>query len=506
MAIPALGYDYEADALADGVLHYWPMFDLFTPNRCVDILQSEELSVYNDTADNTLVKAMLGYARNLTANGTGTLHSVLVHEANATATEELYDWTVAFWFNPTTLVTANQPSLMDTTSTNGFHVWFDFPGSVDTILVDWTAAGIGQMSLAVTPALATDHLVVLTSNSTTGTVEAYIDNTLIGTDSANYQTLALYASKWYFGDKSGLSTSTTYLDGYIDELMVFDYAIDATDRATLYNTGSGLVNGLVKFANDHRIIFTEGLGMGDIGKLNIAASAADILGQNVANEGLLAATGAALDILDMDDVGAAIMAALASVDEELGHNDAFVESIRRYFEVEEGLSFITSFNVSGETYVGVVMNTETSSVSEYHEVPYNSMARTDVDTYMAAGPDGIYEMAGSLDDTANIDAYITTKLFNFGNSQFKRVERAYLGYRNDGPMVLKVITRNSLGERVEDWYEQDSTSDSIRVDRVKIGKGLKSHYWQFTLSNKTGADFDLDSIEFKPIVLSRRVV
>jgi hypothetical protein len=40
---------------------------------------------------------------------------------------------------------------------------------------------------------------------------------------------------------------------------------------------------------------------------------------------------------------------------------------------------------------------------------------------------------------------------------------------------------------------------------VKIGKGLRSRYWQFELVNIDGADFDLDTIEFHPVLLTRRV-
>jgi hypothetical protein len=41
--------------------------------------------------------------------------------------------------------------------------------------------------------------------------------------------------------------------------------------------------------------------------------------------------------------------------------------------------------------------------------------------------------------------------------------------------------------------------------RVDIGRGLRSNYWNFELMNREGADFEIDTIKFMPIVLERRI-
>ena len=502
MTIPAAGYDYEANALADGVLHYWPMYDIGQNALCVDIIGGENISVYNDASNLTLVQDMFGYCRDLTINGIGSNHNTIVHAADTANSTSYQDWTVAIWFDPDLLATARISTILDMTAGDGFVAYFDYPGSVVNFYVDFTGLAATQ-NLVVNPAVSTNHLIVISSDTATG-VKVYLDNVLVGTDT-DPQTLAPYDKRWYVGDSSSSTASTEYFDGRVDEIAIFDHELDVTDRATLWNTGSGMVNDLIKYANKPRVIHYETIGVEDIGKFNFAVVAADILGSNVVNSGALKAIAEASDTPDLGETVVALMRALPVANETTGLQDVYIGNIRTGRTISEDFGFITSFSVDGEVYDGVVMNTQNSAVTEYDSVPYNSIAKINTGVYAAAAGDGLYYMEGDLDEADNIDAYITTKLTNFGESKYKRVERAYVAMSNSGPMVLKVITRNSLGNLVEDWYELENTSDTMRTDRIKLGKGLKSHYWQFTLSNKNGADFDLSELNFQQIKLSRRV-
>lgn len=503
MAIPVAGYDYEADAIADGVLHYWPMYDLYTVGQCVDTIGGENINVYNDAGNNTLVQSMFGYCRDLTINGLGSNHSVIVHAADTTNATTLFDWTVSLWFSPDVLNIARVSTLINMAAAGaGFHAYFDYPISVVTLNIIFSQTA-PTITYAVSPTVGNNHLLTISSSSTTG-VKVYIDNVLAGSNAAT-QDLAIYDKRWYLGDSSSATGSNEYFDGRLDEVAIFDHELDATDRATLWNAGAGIVDNLIKFANKPRIIHYETAGLNDIVERSFSVIAADILGGNVVNNGALRAIAVATDTPDVGDSVVAIMRALPLVGETSGLDGVYTENLRMGLDADEQFGFITSFSVSGETYDGVVMNTQNNAVTEYDQVPYNSIAKIDTGVYAVADGNGIYYMEGDLDDTANIDAYITTKLMNFGESKFKRVERAYVAMSNNGPMVLKVITRNALGTLTEDWYELSNTSDTMRVDRIKIGKGLKSHYWQFTLANSAGADFDLSELNFKQIKLSRRV-
>ncbi len=161
--------------------------------------------------------------------------------------------------------------------------------------------------------------------------------------------------------------------------------------------------------------------------------------------------------------------------------------------------------LNGETYTGWVLDSSALAPTEYQGFDFNSMTTFNGVNY-AAKSDGIYKLEGSTDDGAAIAAAITLGQDDFGTSYEKKVERAYLGLRNDGSMVLKVILLDpATQQKTEYWYELTSVSATIRKERIKLPKGLKAHYWQFELINVQGADFELDTLEVYPLILTRRV-
>lgn len=503
MTLPVAGYDYEGDAIADGVVAYYPMFDKYTTSVIADLIGGRDLSVINDPDDTTRELGSLGYQRNMTANGQDLLHAMLFREATVDDLESYDDWTVAIWFNPTSLTTGNTPHILDLTANTGFKAFFSYPASVDTFNVTFTQAATNITS-TVMPTLGNDHLLIVTHDSATTTIEVFLDNVSLGTDSsAASNPLAPWLSNMYFGDSSNLASSTTYLDGKEDEIIIYNRAMDATDRTNLWNLGAGI--DLIQYANQDRAIVFDILGLTGTAAFNFEAIATDILGCGDAVIGALTQFAQALDSLAVGEVILWHARANPTATDDLAVTDAVALNVRAGATTEDTISFIGGMTVDGEIYVGVVMNTENKAITEYMNFNFNSMARAGVDRYLAAKADGIYKLGGDTDDTAEISAHITTKMFDFGADTFKRMDRAYLGVRNDGELVLKVVTRNTDGEKHENWYELEETSPTLRTQRVKIGKGLKSHFWQFTLINKQGSDFELDSIEFKPIILSRRI-
>ena len=67
-------------------------------------------------------------------------------------------------------------------------------------------------------------------------------------------------------------------------------------------------------------------------------------------------------------------------------------------------------------------------------------------------------------------------------------------------MVLRVVAG---GEQYD--YAVRNPSTDMAEQRIDIGKGLKSNYWQFELINPGGANFSLDTIKFMPVILERRI-
>ena len=168
--------------------------------------------------------------------------------------------------------------------------------------------------------------------------------------------------------------------------------------------------------------------------------------------------------------------------------------------VNEGITFSAALILDNETYLAWVMNTETYGVTNYENFRFNSMCGFN-GAYYATDGTKIYRLDGQTDDGTAIDAEISLGASDFGSAFLKRMERAYLGLRADGQMVLKVVT----DEKVEDWYTLESVPSALGESHVKIGKGLKARYWRLALRNKGGSDFTLDSLRLLPLKLSRRV-
>lgn len=115
-------------------------------------------------------------------------------------------------------------------------------------------------------------------------------------------------------------------------------------------------------------------------------------------------------------------------------------------------------------------------------------------------PDGLYVLEGDTDNGTQIDSFISLGDRNFNTAKQKRVPHAYIGASTDGRMVLKVIVN-----RQEYLYAVKNPSTDMAEQRVDIGRGLRSNYWNFELMNREGADFEIDTIKFMPIVLERRI-
>lgn len=169
--------------------------------------------------------------------------------------------------------------------------------------------------------------------------------------------------------------------------------------------------------------------------------------------------------------------------------------------ITEGISFQFSFNTGDATYTGWVMNTSSFAVSEYDNYPFNSFAKIQ-GKYYGANDNGLYLLEGEDDAGIPIQARVKLGETNFGRSTKKRLDSVYLGFRADGGMLLKTVTEGNI----ERWYKVTGDTDKLHRKRVHpLAKGVKAVWWEFTLENIDGADFEVSEIEFVPIMLSRSV-
>lgn len=167
--------------------------------------------------------------------------------------------------------------------------------------------------------------------------------------------------------------------------------------------------------------------------------------------------------------------------------------------ISENIAFSVLFNIDNDLYTGWAMNTKYFAVSKYSNYPFNSFAKIG-GKYYGANENGLYLLEGDTDAGANIEAYASMGLTNFGEPRTKRMRAAYVGVRSDGRTLLKVKTDNNETK----YYEIGESKNGLSSKKVPMQRNMVSTYWHFTLENVNGSDFELDSFEFIPVVLNRR--
>lgn len=181
-----------------------------------------------------------------------------------------------------------------------------------------------------------------------------------------------------------------------------------------------------------------------------------------------------------------------------------VTTLRAIDELADGAVLYCALRLGGVDYQGWVLNTQLRAVTEYRNVPFDSFAILGGRTY-AAGDGGIFEMTGDTDNGQQIEAWFRPFLTNFGTQKMKRVTDVWLGTSSTG-LFVKVHTKNPrTGEMEEDIYPVEHFhGDGADKGRVRVGRGLTSNWWTLTVSNVAGAAFEVDTIEWHPLVLDRR--
>lgn len=163
----------------------------------------------------------------------------------------------------------------------------------------------------------------------------------------------------------------------------------------------------------------------------------------------------------------------------------------------EGVQLSAAYVAPNGSITTWAMNTRTTAVSEYRNYPFNSFAKSGR-RYLGAAADGLYELDGDTDNGADIIATIRAGLAQMSGSHLGGIKAAYLAARGVGGWVLRIITGHG------EVYNYGVTNQSMRSTKVHIGKGLRARYFAFELVS-SGQDFDLESLEFIPIVNDRRV-
>ena len=189
----------------------------------------------------------------------------------------------------------------------------------------------------------------------------------------------------------------------------------------------------------------------------------------------------------------------------IGRSEAFTFDVESWAladnlaDARDVFWFDVPMEVPAEDVDAWAVNLDGFGSTTYSGFPFNSFANIG-GRYFGAAMTGIHELEGDDDAGAPIQASIDFGVVSFGSTLKKTVAEAYLGMSGTGHLFLKIVADGQ-----EFIYRTRSYSEHMRAQRVTLGKGLRPNYAGLQLFNDDGADFALDSVEFVPVTLSRRI-
>ena len=157
-----------------------------------------------------------------------------------------------------------------------------------------------------------------------------------------------------------------------------------------------------------------------------------------------------------------------------------------------------AYNVEG-TFDILVLNTKTNALTKYSNFGFNSFCKFK-STYLGTKGASIYKLEGSLDDTSEIDAHITTPSIDISDNIMRALIDMIIVGRSSGK-IISTITWD------EKYISKDVISNlrkTVGENRLPLPKGMRGRVYSFKLENVDGSDFDLSSVRLMGSNLSKK--
>lgn len=139
-----------------------------------------------------------------------------------------------------------------------------------------------------------------------------------------------------------------------------------------------------------------------------------------------------------------------------------------------------------------VMNTETSAMSRYANLPVESLARVG-GVLLGLGTEGLFKHEGDTDNGAAITSSVRTGRMDFRVQQLKRLDDMIISYSCNGAMTMNVSVYGGTSEGTFSYDMPERPAESVRGNRFKVGRGLVSKFWQFEWTSLNGSRFKVTS-------------
>ncbi len=146
------------------------------------------------------------------------------------------------------------------------------------------------------------------------------------------------------------------------------------------------------------------------------------------------------------------------------------------------------------------LNADLGAASQYTSFDLELIDLGDGTIY-AVDADGLYQLTGTTDDGANIQARIRSGQFQPDPRLLSRMDSMDVMAESSGELVAKV-TAEGGGTNDEFWYlPHISTATTMKEHIYDIGKRLKSRHWMLEIVNNAGAYGEISQMNLYPILL-----
>lgn len=132
---------------------------------------------------------------------------------------------------------------------------------------------------------------------------------------------------------------------------------------------------------------------------------------------------------------------------------------------------------------------DTFAMSRWEQQPFNSIAEIDGVLY-AASDDGLYRL-GSQHEEQPIHAVIRGGLTDMDSPELKHASYFYAAYESEGTLAITVGYIPNGEEQSFTYAMPVRPATEPTSGRAKLGRGMRSRYWRFTLENVEGSDFTI---------------
>ena len=239
------------------------------------------------------------------------------------------------------------------------------------------------------------------------------------------------------------------------------------------------------------------IGMNDALSRFLGGSLSDAINQHDDQSVMLRANPTLSDVVNVASLLSNHLIVKVTINDSiLVHDDELLKMIFNG-EIDDVINIAIGYLSPNGQFSTWAMNTRNASVTEYSNYEFNSFAQIG-NIYYGASPNGLYQLLGDTDDGQAIIADIKSGFAQWAETKETLVRGVYLGVRGGGHFVLKLIT----GDGKTYIYSVNARSEA--TTKIKVGKGIRARYIAFELIS-TGQDFDLDTVEFVPLISDRRV-